>query len=78
MKKYFKAIQKILNPILTKLFFIQTTIILLVVYTLVLGPIAIIVKLFSINFFQAKGKSISFWKPRKIELNNLEQARRLF
>jgi hypothetical protein len=78
MKKIFKKVNKFLEPFMTKLFLVQTTIILFIVYYFILGPIAILSKLFSKSFFESKSNDRSSWKPRKNINNSLKNARRLY
>jgi hypothetical protein len=59
--------------------FVNTRVILTLFFIIVIGPIAIFLKLAGKDFLQRKiDSSPSFWKPRETAENTLENAARQF
>lgn len=61
-----------------KILWVQTVIILTIVYFLVLGPVAILAKIFDRDFLKSKPQKGTFWQKRKSFSLNLEEARKQY
>ncbi len=59
--------------------FVNTRILLTLFFVIVIGPIALVLKLFRKDFLERRvGSSASYWKKREPSENSLEQALRQF
>lgn len=61
-----------------KLLWVQTIIILSIVYFFILGPIAIVAKMTGKDFLKNKPASKTFWQKRKPVAVNLETAQKQY
>lgn len=78
MKKIWLKIKKPLFFVLEKILFVQTIIILSLVYLLALGPVALLAKLTRRDFLKEKKTTKSFWQEKKKISHTLEEAKRFY
>lgn len=79
MKKVFlKKAKQILLFLSAKVLFVQTVIILSIVYFLILGPVSILAKFASKDFLRTKPQSKTFWQKRKLFPVSLERAQKQY
>ncbi len=78
MKNIFQKVKNSLSFLLEKILWLQTTLILMVVYFLILGPVSILAKVTGRDFLKKGEGNKSFWQNKKLSSATIDHARKLY